>query len=312
MGSSCGRSGTSTTFNSGERSYLAAPPYNVTVCLSVCLSVCLCPKTRLGGGSGERSSLAPPPYKLSVCLSVCLCPKTRPGGSVWTVMLLSVCVCPKTRPGGSVLVNVVILSVCLSVCVPKLDRGLKLITQQFGTRHRAQCATLLLSVFASTARALMYSRNTTAVSISVSIAAISMRLSPLAHSSRPLASHAADQGGMGVTAPPACTARCHAHLCPRAPLHARGRSCVCVLARGVTLCLNSRPRGLVGCGVQVVLQLRPLALLLVREVGPRQHVAKVHIAGLFRVMATYYLSELSELCELRIAPKYDAPCPWHA
>jgi hypothetical protein len=61
--------------------------------------------------------------------------------------------------------------------------------------------------------------------------------------------------------------------------------CVPKLDRGLglTLCLNSRPRGLVGCGVQVVLQLRPLALLLVREVGPRQHVAKVHIASLFRV-----------------------------
>ena len=80
---------------SGERSYLAPPPY-----------------------SGERSYLAPPPYNvtLSVCLSVpeldrgdavwtvCLSvPKLDRWGCVcvWTVMLLSVCVCPETRPGDS-------------------------------------------------------------------------------------------------------------------------------------------------------------------------------------------------------------------
>ena len=50
---------------------------------------------------------------LCVCVCVCLCPKSRPGGSVWTVMVLSVCVCPETRPGGvGVDSNV---TVCLSV-----------------------------------------------------------------------------------------------------------------------------------------------------------------------------------------------------
>ena len=102
------------------------------------LSVCLCPRTRPGGsvwtvslcvclsrnstggvGSGERSSSFNTIHTTTLnyshtplLLSVCVCPKTRPGGSVWTVMLLSVCVCPKTRPGGSVW-TVMLLSVCV-------------------------------------------------------------------------------------------------------------------------------------------------------------------------------------------------------
>ena len=59
---------------SGERSYLAPPPYNVTLC------------------SGERSYLAPPPY---LCPNVtgCLCVSQNSTGGVGVDSNVTVCLC---------------------------------------------------------------------------------------------------------------------------------------------------------------------------------------------------------------------------
>ena len=51
--------------------------------------------------SGERSSLAPPPYNDTVCLSVCVCPKTRPGG-VGVDSNVTVCLCVSQNSTGGV------------------------------------------------------------------------------------------------------------------------------------------------------------------------------------------------------------------
>ena len=68
-------------WSSGERSSLAPPPYNVTLCLFV--------SRNSTGGVGVDSNV-----------TVCLCVSQNSTGGVGTVCLLFVCVCPKTRPGG--------------------------------------------------------------------------------------------------------------------------------------------------------------------------------------------------------------------
>ena len=71
--------------------------------------------------SGERSYLAPPPYKLFVCLSVCV-PKLDRGASVWTVMLLSVCVCGRFVEGAPVNLTEVCLVLTRSLLTHLLTR----------------------------------------------------------------------------------------------------------------------------------------------------------------------------------------------